>query len=298
MQAIMPIVDHYLLPLSLWLVMFAMGLSLVPADFRRILDNRRAYYLGMLSMLLIVPAVGVAIATSFAPTPALMMGFILLATCPGGLLSNLLTSLSRGDLALSVSLSLSTSVIYIFTLPFIAHYGVQFVFSESRDIAVPFGSSIWEILRVTVFPIACGMIARAWRPQLSLAALPYIKQGSTIALCIIFGLIVVDNLNTLRSSFGIVLGMVVGMNAANLTLALLLSRIGRVSREERIAITIEHLIRQEATAIYVAVTILGRTDMSLPMIINTFVGMFACVIFVGVMKRRRAREASVPQTAT
>ncbi len=94
--ALMYAVDMYLLPASLWLVMFAMGLSLVAADFGKIAANRRAYLLGLLSMLVLVPLVGVGIATWFAPTPALVVGFILLGTCPGGLLSNLLTSLSRG----------------------------------------------------------------------------------------------------------------------------------------------------------------------------------------------------------
>ncbi len=249
----------------------------------------------MVSMLLIVPLGGVVIATLFAPTPALMMGFILLATCPGGLLSNLLTSLSRGDLALSVSLSLSTSIVYIITLPFTAHFALEYVFGTNKAIAVPFGASVWEILRVTVFPIACGMIVRGWRPGFALRSLPIFTRVATTSLCIIFGLIVIDNLETLRRSFGIVLAMVIGMNLINLCIALAVSRVGRLTREERIAVTIEHLIRQEATAIFVAVSILGRTDMSLPMIVNTFVGMFVCVIFVAALKRHYARAASIVQ---
>jgi bile acid:Na+ symporter, BASS family len=286
MHALMQIVDHYLLPISLWLVMFAMGLSLLPADFRKLAANRRAFVLGLLSMLVLVPLVGVAIATSFAPTPALMLGFILLGTCPGGLLSNLLTSLSRGDLALSVSLSLSTSVIYIVTLPFIAHFAFEYVFGEARGIEVPFTSSVWEILRVTVFPIACGMLIRGWRQGLARLWLPAVRQIATFSLCVIFGLIVIDNLDTLRQSWGVVLAIMVGMNAANLVIALAVSWLGRLRRAERIAVTIEHLIRQEATAIFVAVSVLGRTDMSLPMIVNTFVGMAVCAIFIATLKKR------------
>jgi bile acid:Na+ symporter, BASS family len=284
---IMGPVNHFFLPASLWLVMFSMGLALVPADFRKITQNRRAYLIGMLSMLVLVPVGGTAFATAFSPTPALMMGFILLATCPGGLLSNLLTSLTRGDLALSVSLSLSTSIIYIFTLPIIARAALHYVFGESQAISIPLGSSLFEIMRVTVFPIACGMAVRAWQPGLAIRWLPVIKQIATVTLCIIFGMIVVDNWETLRRSFGIVLAMVIGMNVTNLAIALLLSWAGRLTRPERIAITIEHLIRQETTAIFVAVSLLGRTDMSLPMIINTFVGMFVCVTFISVLKRRK-----------
>lgn len=291
-QNLMHIVDAWLLPLSLWLVMFAMGLSLVGGDFRKIVDNRRGFVLGAGSMILLVPIVGILISVTFAPTPALMMGFILLATCPGGLLSNLLTNLSRGDLALSVSMSLFTSVVYIFTLPFTAYYAYNFVFAETRAIDIPLASSFWEIFKITVVPIACGMAVRRWLEPIAHRITPLVKQTGTIMLVAIFLLIVWRNLDTLRSSIGIVASMVLGMNIVNLLLALLVSHLGSLRREERIAVVIEHLIRQEATAIYVAVTLLGRTDMSLPMIINTFIGMFFCVIFVSVMKRRHARVAA------
>jgi len=109
MQTIMGFVDPTLLPASLWLVMFSMGLSLAPHDFRRIIGKNRAFVVGVGSMLLVAPAVGVALAFGVAPSQALTMGFILLATCPGGLLSNLVTDLAGGDLALSVCLSLFTS---------------------------------------------------------------------------------------------------------------------------------------------------------------------------------------------
>src|SRR5262249_36881059 len=163
-------------------------------------------------------------------------------------------------------LSLSTSIIYIFTLPFIARAALHYVFGESQGITIPLGASLLEIMRVTVFPIACGMLVRAWKPEPAQRWLPLVKQSATVALCIIFGMIVVDNWETLRRSWGVVLAMVVGMNLTNLVIALALSWAGRLSRPERIAITVEHLIRQETTAIFVAVTLLGRTDMSLPMI--------------------------------
>lgn len=293
MQTVMAIVEGYLLPLSLWMVMFAMGLSLRVADFAKIIMNRKAFVLGAGSMLLLVPAVGAAIAIGFMPTPALTMGFILLATCPGGLLSNLLTDLSKGDLALSVSMSLFTSVVYIFTLPFICHFALILVYGESRAVDVPLLSSFWHIVRVTVIPIACGMVVNAWRTSFATRIVPAVKLAGTTMLVVIFGLIIVDNLDTLREALGLVLTMVIAMNLINFLIALTVSTLGRLRREERIAVVIEHLIRQETTAIYVAVAILGRSDMSLPMIVNTFVGMFFCVGFVAYMKRRAARAAAL-----
>jgi BASS family bile acid:Na+ symporter len=94
-QTLMALSDGYLLPGSLWLVMFTIGLGLRFGDFASILSGRRAFILGVLSMLVLVPSVGTLLAVLFAPTPELMVGFILLATTPGGILSNLITDVEH-----------------------------------------------------------------------------------------------------------------------------------------------------------------------------------------------------------
>ncbi|RYD60080.1 MAG: hypothetical protein EOP60_00150 [Sphingomonadales bacterium] len=300
MAWIMPIVGSFLLPASLWTIMFTMGLSLVPDDFRKIVANSRGFFIGVGSIMFFAPLVGISIAVLFGPTPALVMGFILLATCPGGMLSNLLTDLAKGNLALSVSMSLFVSVVYIFALPFIATFALERVMGEGTAISVPLASTLSHILTITVFPILVGMGVRRFAPRFALGAGGRIKTAATILLTVIFGLVVVDEFDTLRASFGVVLAMVVGMNVANFFVALGLSKLARLSREDTVSVAIEHLIRQEATAVYVAVTLLGRNDMSLPMIINTFVGMAACVAFVAYLKRRRLAEslAAKPDIAT
>lgn len=290
MEVLMPIVGSYLLPFSLWTIMFTMGLSLVPTDFRHIVDNSRAFVLGVASMLVLVPAVGTAIALLWAPTPALAVGFILLATCPGGLLSNLLTNLARGNLALSVSMSLFVSVVYIFAVPLVSWAAILLVLGDDADIAIPFTSSFTHIVGITVVPVTLGMIGRRVFPHVAVHFGGRLKTAATTLLTAIFGLVVIAELPTLRQSFGVVLTMVVGMNAVNLLIALGVSYIGRLDRPERVAIVMEHLIRQEATAIYVAVTLLGRTDMSLPMIVNTFVGMALSVAFLAYLRRRGERD--------
>lgn len=292
MTEIMTIAEQYLLPVALWLVMYAMGVGLKPRDFSHIVENSRAFFLGVGSMLILVPIVGTALAIGFAPTPALTMGLILLATCPGGILSNLLTDLARGNVALSVSMSLFVSVVYIFTLPFITFFALSYVFGEGQAISIPLIPSITKIMLVTVVPIAAGMISRALAPRLALRAEPFIKTISTTVLVIVFGMIVVQQWDTLRQSAGIVLAIVVAMNIVNLGIAFLISWLGRLARGERIAVAMEHIVRQEGTAIFVAVTLLGRNDMSLPMIINTFIGMAVGIPFVAWLRSRNTASAT------
>jgi bile acid:Na+ symporter, BASS family len=293
MQTLMGIADSYLLPGSLWLVMFTIGTSLKVADFAGILSGRRSFLLGLISMLFVVPLCGITLAVLFAPSPELMVGLILLATTPGGILSNLITDIAKGDVALSVSLTLALSAIYIFTLPFIAHFALLFAFHKSQPVDIPFGSSITHIMMVTVIPICCGMITARLRPRWCIQFGPRIKAGATATLVIVFGMIVVQQWPVLRASFGMLMAIVVAMNVAAVAVALAICGLGRLSRRETIAIAVEHMIRQEGTAIFVAVTLLHHHDMSLPMIINTFIGMALCMTFFAVARRIRPANGAV-----
>ncbi len=293
MQTLMALADGYLLPGSLWLVMFTIGLGLRVGDFAGVLSGRRAYFLGLLSMLVVVPLCGTLLGVLFAPTPELMVGFILLATTPGGILSNLITDIAKGDVALSVSLTLTLSTIYIFTLPFIAHFALLLAFHQTQPIDIPFGSSLSHILMVTLLPISCGMIAARLAPSWCALLGPPVKKVATTALVIIFLMITVQQWAVLRASFGTLLAIVVAMNLTAITLAVAISKIGRLTRAETTAIAVEHMIRQEGTAIFVAVTLLHRHDMSLPMIINTFIGMALCMTFFAVTRRHRPANGIV-----
>lgn len=293
MQTLMTLADSYLLPGSLWLVMFTIGLGLKPGDFAGILSGRRAFILGLISMLVVVPCCGTLMGILFAPTPALMVGFILLATTPGGILSNLITDIAKGDVALSVSLTLTLSTIYVFTLPFIAHFALLLAFRHTQPIDIPFGSSLTHIVMVTLLPITCGMIAARLAPRWCALLGPPIKTATTVTLVIVFLMITVQQWPVLRASFGRLLAIVVATNLMSVTVAVTISKIGRLTRPETISVVVEHMIRQEGTAIFVAVTLLHRHDMSLPMIINTFIGMALCMIFFAVTARRSSAPSVV-----
>ena len=208
MQTLMAISDSYLLPCALWLVMLTIGTGLKIADFANILPARRSFILGLLSMLVVVPFCGTTLAVLFAPTPELMVGLILLATTPGGILSNLITDIAKGDVALSVSLTLTLSTIYVFTLPFIAHFALLFAFQKSQSIDIPFLSSIVHIMMVTLIPISLGMVAAHLLPRWCALLGPPIKTTATTTLVIVFGLIVAQQWPELRASFGTLMAIV------------------------------------------------------------------------------------------
>ena len=286
----MAIIDDFLLPGSLWAIMFSMGLSLTVDDFRRIATNRRALYVGLGSMLVVPPVIGLVMVLLFAPTPELAVGFVLLATCPGGMLSNLMTDLAKGDLALSLSLSILVSMIYILVVPFYAHLALLHFVGVEEQVSVPLIDFIWKVFSITLVPASLGLLVRTWQPALAIRCKDWVKITGTVVLVIAFGFILVDQIPVLKAHFGSLFGITLGMNLLNLAVALGLSAAFALVPRERVAIGIEHMIRQEGTAIYIAVTIVGSREMSLPMIMNTRVALVLCILFVLLSRRSLAEN--------
>ncbi|SMF67698.1 bile acid:sodium symporter family protein [Allosphingosinicella indica] len=289
---LMALMGDWLLPGSLVCIMLSMGLSLVADDFRQVFRNKRALIIGLCSMLIVPPIIGLFIAFTVAPTPALAVGFILLATTPSGMLSNLFTDMAKGDLALSMSMTLLLSMIYILVIPFYAHFAILHFMGVEAEIEVPIASFFWDIFSITVLPAATGFAIRAFRPEFALWIKPYIKNIAMIVLFTSFGFILVDQIPVLRENLGALFWITVFLNVAMLAVVLTLVSFAKLNRRENIAIGIEHLMRQEGTAIFIAVSIVGNNEMSLPMIMNTPVALAVVLAFVAIARRRAPAAAA------
>ena len=282
---LMSILGNWLLPGSLVAIMVSMGLSLTADDFRQVFRNKRALIFGVCSMLVVPPLIGLGLALTVAPTAALAVGFILLATTPGGMLSNLFTDMAKGDLALSMSMTLILSLIYIFVVPFYAHFALLHFMGLEADVQVPLASFFWDIFSITILPAAIGFAIRAWRPDFAIWFKRYLKNAATIVLFSSFGVILYDQVPVLRENLGALFWITVALNLIMVVVVMTIVRFAGFTRRENVAIGIEHLMRQEGTAIFIAVSIVGNNEMSLPMIMNTPVALCFVLLFVTVARR-------------
>ncbi|MEN5113844.1 hypothetical protein ABE453_07450 [Brevundimonas diminuta] len=289
------LLGDWVLPGSLICIMFAMGLSLTVGDFQAVFRNRKALAVGVAAMLIIPPVIGVTMATLFAPSAALAVGFVLLATCPGGMLSNLFTDMAKGDLALSMSLTIIVSLIYILVVPFYAHLALSHFMGVQAEVSVPLGSFVWQIFSITILPAGAGFILRHYNPAIALKLKGPVKLAGAIVLFTAFGFILVDQIPMIRDHFGQLLWITVAINVLTLGAVLMLCRFMNLSGPENTAIGVEHLIRQEGTAIYIAVSIIGSNEMSLPMIMNTPVALPIALIFMTLARRYLSKPS--PQIA-
>ena len=293
---LMSLLGNWLLPGSLVAIMVSMGLSLTADDFRQVFRNKRALIFGVCPMLLVPPLIGLSLALTVAPTAALAVGFVLLATTPGGMLSNLFTDMAKGDLALSMSMTLILSMIYIFVVPFYAHFALLHFMGLEADVQVPLASFFWDIFSITVLPATVGFAIRAWRPDFAIWFKRYLKNAATIVLFSSFGVILYDQVPVLRENLGALFWITVALNLVMVVVVMTIVRFAGFTRRENVAIGIEHLMRQEGTAIFIAVSIVGNNEMSLPMIMNTPVALCFVLLFVAIARRTGLPAQGAPAT--
>ena len=293
---LMSLLGNWLLPGSLVAIMVSMGLSLTADDFRQVFRNKRALIFGVCSMLIVPPLIGLSLALTVAPTAALAVGFVLLATTPGGMLSNLFTDMAKGDLALSMSMTLILSMIYIFVVPFYAHFALLHFMGLEADVQVPLASFFWDIFSITVLPATVGFAVRAWRPDFAIWFKRYLKNAATIVLFSSFGVILYDQVPVLRENLGALFWITVALNLIMVVVVMTIVRFAGFTRRENVAIGIEHLMRQEGTAIFIAVSIVGNNEMSLPMIMNSPVALCFVLLFVAIARRTGRPAQGAPAT--
>ncbi|MEO1338735.1 MAG: bile acid:sodium symporter, partial [Myxococcota bacterium] len=164
-------VTQVALPLSLAFIMFAMGLGLTRADFARVIVQPRDFLVGAVLQTAVLPVVAFAIASLWSLTPELAVGIMLLAACPGGTTSNLLTHMARGDVALSISLTAVISLAGVFTIPLVLGTSLQYFIGADAP-PLPLLKTIIGIFFITTVPVIIGMFVRAKSPRFAAWAEP------------------------------------------------------------------------------------------------------------------------------
>jgi bile acid:Na+ symporter, BASS family len=273
------------LPLALAFIMLGMGLSLTIKDFRNIFVYPKAMVLGLTNQLILLPIFGFAIAQLFGLTGALAVGVMILAACPGGATSNLITHLSRGDIALSISLTAVSSFVTIITIPIIVNFAIYF-FGEEGSITLPVFETIIQIMGVTVVPVSIGMFLKKRFPILAIKA----DRPVRIASAVIFSAVLIAAILKERDSiieFFILTGPgMLFLNLLTLIVGFFLASVFLLPKRQRLTISIESGIQNGTLGIMIAATLLKNSEMTIPIAIYSLI-MFvtsAVIIFLANKK--------------
>ena len=173
-----------ILPLSLIFIMFSLGLGLNINDFRNIINYPKAFFIGILNQMIILPIVAFFLIIIFKLSGELAVGMMILSCCPGGVTSNIITRMSNGDTALSISYTAFVSIVTMFTLPIIVSISsVYFMGTNAPQINIfMLGLTMFII---TTVPVCFGLFINSRFHNFSTSLLPFSNKLSTFLFIII-----------------------------------------------------------------------------------------------------------------
>ena len=195
------IIIDYVLPLSLAYIMFSLGLGLKVSDFGLILSEPKAFAVGLGNQMVVLPIAGLCIASIFDLSGEMAVGLMILACCPGGVTSNILTKLAGGDTALSISYTAVVSVVSVITLPLIVGLSMDhFMGTASPNIEI-FELGVTMFLLTTV-PVMIGMLIRRYSEANADGIEPLIGRIAAVLFIIIVIAAIASEFDTLMENIG------------------------------------------------------------------------------------------------
>ena len=217
----------------LGLVMFGMGMALRIEDFRIVFSRPRDIAIGCLAQFTVMPLLAWVLSRLFALDEALTVGVILVGCCPGGTASNVITYLAKGDLALSVGMTATSTVLAPFVTPLL----VWLLVGQTVDVEVV--GMLLSIFWVVILPIVAGLVAKWLWPKFTERATGYLPAVSTLAICAIVLIVIAANASKLLAGGLIIILVVMLHNLFGLSIGYLIGRLLHLPAPKRKAISIE-----------------------------------------------------------
>ncbi len=269
-----------MLPVSLAIIMLGMGLSLVPYDFKRVLIYPKATAIGILNQLILLPIVGFILLYIFRlDSPELAVGIMVLAACPGGPTSNLIAHISKGDTALSITLTAISSLIAVITIPLIVNLSLAHFMDVGQYVPLPILDTIIKLMIITLLPVAVGMFIRARFVGFADRMSKPVKIVSGILLFVIILAAVMTNKDIFVQSFKDVGPIALALNVVMLLIGYYSSRWLKLNTAQSITISIESGIQNGTLGITIASTLLHNNVIAISPAIYSLI-MFATAGFI------------------
>ena len=224
-----PKVINYLLGL----VMFGMGLTLNLHDFKIVFSRPKDVIIGCLAQFTVMPLLAWLLSRLFSLDDALALGVVLVGCCPGGTASNVITYLSKGDLALSVGMTGVSTLLAPFLTPILTWL------LAGHRVNVDIMSMFLSILWVVIVPIVVGFLVKRLFPKFTEQAVDYLPAFSSLAIASIVAIVIGANAEKLLVGGLTIVVVVILHNLFGLSVGYALGQLLRLSRPKRKAISVE-----------------------------------------------------------
>jgi BASS family bile acid:Na+ symporter len=260
----------FIMNLSLGFIMFGVALQLKIDDFKRVFSAPKSVLIGFVSQFIALPFLTFLVVWVFKPMPSVAMGMMIVAACPGGNISNFMTSLANGNTALSVCMTAIASVFAVIMTPLnISIYGGLYPPTASilNEVSLEFLAMLKIVGMILLIPLILGMMVRYYKPNIADILHKFTHYGSMI----IFGLIIVfaffANMNLFLKYIHLVIFVVFAHNAIGIFTGFGLARLFKLPSKDQKTLAIE--------------TGIQNSGLGLGLIFSFFDGMGGMVIVAG-----------------
>lgn len=280
--------SEYFLPITLAIITLGMGLSLTERDFRNIFMHPKAVIIGLCCQMILLPVIAWMIVRSINIDPVFKVGLMIVAACPGGATSNLITYLLRGNVALSISMTALNSIITLITIPLVVHLSLEAFVQDDTAIHLKVGETITKVFLITIVPAFVGTRIRKNYPRFSVNLERPLRVILPLLLLVVYaGVILIDQGTgaATRQDFLTIFPHTLFLNILAMVSGFLVARIFRLRVNNQFTISIEVGLQNSALAIFVAATLLKSNDMALvPVVYGSFT-FFSTLLFGWSVKK-------------
>jgi BASS family bile acid:Na+ symporter len=245
-----------ILAIALVVIMFGMGLSLVKDDFVRLLQHPKAILVGLANQIVLLPIIAYILIVLFNVETDIAIGVMILAACPGGPTSNLITHLAKGDAGLSISLTTVNSIITIFTIPFVVDFALSQFLDANETVQINKLQTVIQIFAIVIIPVSIGMAINRAKPDFAKKMNKPVNIASAAVLfLVIIGLVLKkkEDLIPYLQQAGLT---TLALNISTILIGFITAKLAKLNTVQSLTISIESGIQNGTMAIAIASGIL------------------------------------------
>jgi bile acid:Na+ symporter, BASS family len=276
------------LPITLAIITLGLGLSISYQDIKNIVIQPWNVLIGLMSQLLILPVIAFAIALITGMDAEYAVGLVIIAACPGGATSNLVNYMIKGNVTLSLSITIVNSLITIFTIPLITKLALDVFLAQDAMIHLSFMNTVLNISLITVIPATIGVLIRRWSKNFAAKMENPLRYILPVLLFFVYaGVIFYDKGEDVLalSKYINLLPYAVALNVMSTFAGFYIPGLFNLSKRDRFTIAIEVGLQNSTLGIFVASTLLNNYKMALVAVVYGSFSFFTTWLFGYIAKK-------------
>ena len=271
-------------PLALALIMLGLGLGLSINDFKRVLQNPKIFFVGIISQILLLPIIAYILLLVIKVPTAIALGVMIIAAAPGGVTSNVMTKFARGDVALSISLTAVCSLISIISVPLIVFSSAKLIGVSNISEEITMTGISLKMAGIVTLPVFIGMIIRKFNENFISNNIKFIERTTGFLFLIVFAAIWIEERNNILSYLSQAGVIVLILNIVMMIFAYYLAKVFSSNIEQRRCIAIECGLQNGTLAVFVATQIFNDIIYVIPTAAYALIMYITAFIFMYLLR--------------